>query len=83
MKIHDYERILLEKYAHNVTQYGVKRKYSLMMMSSSYHILWKQEPIVFWWCLVMLEIDILFNLSIKYCIFITTTTETPKDAYVL
>ena len=40
MKIHHYGRaFLLEKCAHNVTQYGDKNIYSPMMMSSQHHIL--------------------------------------------
>ena len=70
---------LLKRCAHNVTQYGVKI-YSPMMMSSPYHTLPKYEAFVLWWCFLMLEIDIdLFNLSVKDCLFIKSTTETPKN----
>ena len=40
MMMHKYERTFLsKKYSHNVTQYGVIKKYRLMMMSSPYHTL--------------------------------------------
>ena len=38
MKIHKYERIfVLKKSAHKITQYGDKKLYSPLMMSSPYH----------------------------------------------
>ena len=48
-------------------------------MSSSYHTQQEWESIVFRRCLLMLEIDILFNVFIKYCMFITSTTRNSKD----
>jgi hypothetical protein len=40
MKIHKYERtFVMKKSAHNITQYGDKKKYSSLMMSSLYHTL--------------------------------------------
>ena len=44
-------------------------------MSPSYHTLQKYKSIIFWWCLLMLKNDILLNLFIEYCMFITSTTK--------
>ena len=44
-------------------------------MSLLYHTLQKQEFIVFWWCLLILEIDTLFDLSIEDCTFTASTIE--------
>jgi hypothetical protein len=40
MKRRKYERtFVLKKFAHNITQYGDKKFYSPLMMSSPYHTL--------------------------------------------
>lgn len=50
------------------------------MKFSPHHI--TKDFIVFWWRLLMLEIDILFNLSIKDCMFITSKTGSSEGCSV-
>ena len=53
----------------------LRKVYKFMVMFSPYHTLQKQEISVFGWWLLMLEIDILFNLFMKGCMFITSITK--------
>ena len=70
MKIHKYARTSLsDKYAHNITQCG------LYIYIYCLHHITHYESIDFWLCLLMLKINILFNLFIKDCMFFTSTTK--------
>ena len=54
---------------------ALRKKYNRMMMSTPYRTLWQLESTVFEWCLLVFEINILLNLSIKDCMFVASITK--------
>ena len=57
------------------TSHNMKFKKNIVPWWCLHHIThYKKKLYCIWWCLLMLEINILFNLSMKDCMFVTSTT---------